>query len=91
MAQVILTEDAKQRPPIVRNMTVGLSVDRAADLPRVGRQLAQLIAAIDNDHGAFDVTLDINVGGYVKPLKPGGMTVNHYHDDDNTEEYEGVD
>lgn len=89
MAQVTLTQDAQQRPPVVRSMTIGINVADASSLPKVGREITKFIGSIDNDHGTFDITLDVNVGGYIKAPASAGMTVNHYHND--VDDYEGVD
>ena len=86
MAQVQLMQNAAQRPPIVRTMTVGISVEQAADLPKAGRELAKFLAVLDTEHGAFDIAIDVLVGGYERPQIPSGLTVINNHSD-----YEEVD
>lgn len=46
---------------IPRTMMIGINVDSADRLPRVGRQLAAFLKSIDHDHGPFDVKLAVAV------------------------------
>lgn len=46
---------------INRNMHVGINVETAADLPKVGAQLAKFLRAVDVEHGPFDITIALAV------------------------------
>jgi hypothetical protein len=46
---------------INRNLHVGINVETAAELPKVGTQLAKFLRAVDVEHGPFDVSIALAV------------------------------
>lgn len=73
--------DAQQRPPILRNISVGINVDDPAALPKLGDQLAKLLRKVDVEHGPFDVTIGITVGGF-ENAKTASTVINNFYGDD---------
>jgi hypothetical protein len=47
--------------PIKRNLSIGVNVKEAGNLPKVGRHLAAFLKTVDHDHGPFDVNIAVSV------------------------------
>lgn len=67
--------------PINRTISVGLNVEDAAQLPKLGDQLARFLRKLDAEHGPFDVVIGIAVSGY----KPASTFVTNYYNEEEAE------
>lgn len=64
---------------INRNISVGINVGTAAELPKLGEQLAKFLRKVDVEHGPFDVTIGLQVGGFENAPRSGDTVVNNYY------------
>ncbi|TCM89648.1 hypothetical protein EV294_112113 [Paenibacillus sp. BK033] len=64
---------------INRNISVGINVETPAELPKLGEQLAKFLRKVDVEHGPFDVTIGLQVGGFENVPRPGDNVVNNYY------------
>ncbi|GMK47603.1 hypothetical protein PghCCS26_47330 [Paenibacillus glycanilyticus] len=66
---------------INRNISVGINVETPAELPKLGEQLAKFLRKVDVEHGPFDVTIGLQVGGFENAPRPADTVVNNYYGD----------